>query len=62
MVIALSRKIQYKIIFSVIDRCNVNLQEIKRMSKSRGIKRSKKKPPQKTAKEKRQAKREKKNK
>ena len=62
MVIALLRKIQYKIIFSATDRYNVNLQEINRMSKSRGIQRSKKKPPQKTAKEKKQAKREKKNK
>jgi hypothetical protein len=36
-------------------------QEVRRMSKSRDTRKDKKKPPQKTAKEKRQAKREKKN-
>ncbi len=62
MVIALSGKIQLNNVFGVNERCYVNIQEINRMAKSQNVKRSKKKPPQKTAKEKRQAKREKKNK
>jgi hypothetical protein len=44
-----------------IHRCYVSLQEINRMSKPRDTRKEKKKPPQKTAEEKRQAKREKKN-
>ena len=56
------RKIWLIIILSVIHRCYVSLQEVNRMPKSHDARKDKKKAPQKTAKEKKQAKREKKNK
>jgi len=44
-----------------LDRYDVSLKELNRMAKSRDSRRDVKKKPQKTAKEKRQARREKKN-
>jgi hypothetical protein len=61
ILIGLSGKTWLTNSFCVVRSCFVGLQEIRRMSKSRDTRKDKKKQPQKTLKEKRQAKREKKN-